>query len=87
MVSHEFAYLDHDKNLLPIGLRESFLNTLQYFISGEVNWSFNACYLQDQSRESYAWIYKCHGMFITQFLAPSEDSLGQDVASQVGYAM
>ena len=81
LLSDSFARLDSDGNPLPIGplgLRESFINTLQYFISGGTDPLLRG-YLQDQSRASDEFMNR---VFTSQFNAPTEDSLGQDVASR-----
>ena len=81
MLSDSFARLDVDGNPLPIGplgLWESFLNTLQYFISGGTDPLIRG-YLQDRSRKSDEFMI---AVFTSQFNAPSEGELGQDVASR-----
>ena len=81
LLSDSFARLDSDGNPLPIGplgLRESFINTLQYFISGGTDPILRG-YLQDRSKASDEFVNR---VFTTQFMAPTEDSLGQDVAAR-----
>ena len=81
MLSDSFARLDVNGNPLPIGplgLRESFINPLQYFISGGTDPLIRG-YLQDRSRVSDEFINR---VFTSQFNAPTEDSLGQDVAAR-----
>ena len=81
MLSDSFSRLDVDGNPLPIGplgLRESFNNPLQYFISGGTDPIMRG-YLKDRSRVSDEFMVR---VFTSQFNAPTEDSLGQDVASR-----
>ena len=80
LVSDAFARLDSDNNPLPIGplgLRESFGNTLQYFISGGTDPLLRGL-LQDRSRAADVFVNR---VFTTQLFAPSDSSLGQDISS------
>ena len=80
LISNTFARLDSDNNPLPIGpldFRESSGNTLQYFISGGTDPLLRGL-LQDRSRAGNTSIIKA---FTTQLFAPTEESLGQDIAS------
>ena len=81
MLSDSFARLDSNNEPLPIGplsLRESFLNTYQYFVSGGTDPVLRG-YLQDRSRRADEFYNR---VFTTQFNAVSDDSLGQDVAAR-----
>ena len=81
MLSDSFARLDSNNEPLPIGplsLRESFLNTYQYFVSGGTDPILRG-YLQDQSRRADEFYNR---VFTTQFNAVSDDSLGQDIAAR-----
>ena len=80
LLSDSFARLDSNNDPLPIGplgLRESFANTLQYFISGGTDPLLRGL-LQDKSRAADVFVNK---VFTTQLFAPSDDSLGQDIGS------
>ena len=81
LLSDKFSRLDSDNNPLPIGplgLREAFFNTDQYFISGGTDPLLRGL-LDDKSRAVDEFVTR---VFTTQFLATSDDSLGQDVASR-----
>ena len=80
LISDTFARLDSDNNPLPIGplgFRESAGNSLQYFISGGTDPLLRGL-LQDRSRAGDAFIIRA---FTSQLFAPTEDSLGLDIAS------
>ena len=80
LISDSFARLDSDNNPLPIGplgLREAFVNSFQYFISGGTDPLLRGL-MQDTSRASDVFINR---VFTTQLFAASDDSLGQDIAS------
>jgi len=81
LVSDTFARLDSNNNPLPIGplgLRESFQNSLQYFISGGTDPLLRGL-MQDKSRAVDTFV---NTVFTTQLFAPSDNSLGQDIASR-----
>ena len=81
MLSDSFARLDSNDEPLPIGplsLRESFLNTYQYFVSGGTDPILRG-YLSDRSRKVDEFYNR---VFTTQFNAVSDDSLGQDIAAR-----
>ena len=81
MLSDSFARLDSNNEPLPIGplsLRESFLNTYQYFVSGGTDPILRG-YLSDRSRKVDEFYNR---VFTTQFNAVSDDSLGQDIAAR-----
>ena len=80
LISDSFARLDSNNNPLPIGplgLRESFLNSFQYFISGGTDPLLRGL-MQDRSRASDVFVNR---VFTTQLFAANDDSLGQDIAS------
>jgi len=80
LISDSFARLNSYNNPLPIGplgLRESFENSHQYFISGGTDPLLRGL-IRDKSRAIDVFVNR---VFTTQLFAPSDDSLGQDVAS------
>ena len=81
MVTPSTDRLDSDGNLLPIGalgLREAFGNPLQYFISGGTDPLLRGM-LRSHSRELDEFVNR---VFTTQLVAPSDDALGEDLASR-----
>ena len=81
LISDTFARLDINNNPLPIGplgIRESVLNTNQYFIGGGTDPLLRGL-MQDKSRAADVFVNR---VLTTQLFAPSDDSLGQDIASR-----
>ena len=81
MVTPSMDRLDSDGNLLPIGalgLREAFANPLQYFISGGTDPLLRGM-LRSHSREVDEFVNR---VLTTQLTAPSDDALGEDLASR-----
>jgi len=80
LLSDSFLRLDSDNNPLPIGplgLHDSFLNTLQYYISGGTDPLLRGS-LQDQSRAIDEFVNR---VFTTQLFARVR-GVGQDIASR-----
>jgi len=80
LLSDSFPRLDSDNNPLPIrslNLRNSFLNTLEYYISGGTDPLLRGS-LQDQSRAVDEFVNK---VFTTELFS-NGSGLGQDIASR-----
>jgi len=81
LINPTFARLDENYKSLPIGplgLRESFFNTLQYFISGGTDPILRGL-LQDKSRELDEFVNR---VLTTQLFAPDDKSVGQDLVAR-----
>ena len=80
LVRPSFGRLDVNNKPLPagpLGLREAFFNPLQYFVSGGTDPLLRGL-MQDQSRELDEFLTI---VLTTQLFAPSDDKLGEDLAS------
>ena len=81
LIRPTFARLDNKNKPLSIGslgLRESFFNPLQYFISGGTDPILRGL-LEEKSREVDEFVNR---VLTTQLFAPSDKSLGQDLAAR-----
>ena len=81
LIRPKFARLDNEHKPLPIGplgLRESFFNPLQYYISGGTDPILRGL-LEQKSREVDEFV---NIVLTTKLFAPSNDSLGQDLAAR-----
>ena len=81
LIRPTFARLDNENKPLsigPLGLRESFFNPLQYYISGGTDPILRGL-LEEKSREVDEFV---NIVLTTQLFAPSDDSLGQDLAAR-----
>ena len=80
LIKPSFARLDNEYKSLPIGslgLRESFFNPLQYYISGGTDPILRGL-LEEKSREVNEFVNR---VLTTQLFAPSDGSTGHDLAS------
>jgi len=80
LINPTFARLDSDNKPLsigPLGLRESFFNPLQYFISGGTDPILRGL-LQDKSREVDEFVNRV----LTTELFATEEDIGQDLAAR-----
>ena len=81
LIRPTFARLDNEHKALsigPLGLRESFFNPLQYYISGGTDPILRGL-LEEKSREVDEFVSR---VLTTQLFAPSDKSLGQDLAAR-----
>jgi len=81
LINPVFARLDEQYKSLsigPLGLRESFLNPIQYFISGGTDPLLRGL-LNDKSRELDEFVNR---VLTTQLFAPDDKSVGQDLVSR-----
>ena len=81
LIRPEFTRLDKDNKPLDIGalsLRDSFLNPLQYFLSGGTDPILRGL-MQDRSREVDEFLTR---VLTKQLFAPSNSTLGQDLAAR-----
>ena len=81
LIRSKFARLDNENKPLsigPLGLRESFFNPLQYYISGGTDPILRGL-LEEKSREVDEFVNR---VLTTQLFAPSDKSLGQDLAAR-----
>ena len=81
LIRPSFARLDNKYKSLSIGqlgLREAFFNPLQYYISGGTDPILRGL-LEERSREVDEFV---NIVLTTQLFAPSDDSLGEDLAAR-----
>ena len=81
LIRPTFARLDNEHKPLsigPLGLREAFFNPLQYYVSGGTDPILRGL-VEEKSREVDEFVNR---VLTTQLFAPSDDSIGQDLAAR-----
>ena len=81
LIRPTFARLDNEHKPLsigPLGLREAFFNPLQYYVSGGTDPILRGL-VEEKSREVDEFVNR---VLTTQLFAPSDDSVGQDLAAR-----